>query len=233
MKICVCIPSRGRSKFVERLVKSAYKNCNNKNNVIVKYYLNEDDDQIDYYKDQLKIMQKKHGDGVQYQIGPDQNTVYSWNRLAESVEADFYMLAGDEVQFVTKDWDTKIFAVKEQWPDGIFCVGVYDGRDWRKNNCTTPVVTKEWGQALGYYFNPVFWHWQIDKYTGELAMSIDRFIFLETVCVKMKKIKDITGMRNRKQGVFDRDEYMYDKMMQLYFNTDQNRLIEACDAVKE
>ena len=49
----------------------------------------------------------------------------------------------------------------------------------------------------------------------------------------MKKIKDITGMRNRKQGVFDRDEYMYDKMMQLYFNTDQNRLIEACDAVKE
>jgi len=228
MKICICIPSRGRPEFVERLVKSAYDNCDDWGRVIIKYYVNDDDKLLQSYLKQFKNLKTKYGDSLQYQIGPDQSTVYSWNMIAESVQADFYMLCGDEVAFMTPGWDTKLFATKEIFPDGIFCIGVYDGRNWRKNSCTTPVITKEWREALGYYFNPVFWHWQIDRYTGELAMSIDRFIFLDDVLVQMKKIKDKTGMRNRKQGIFDRDEFVFNKMMEIYFDTDKQRLLGAC-----
>ena len=97
--ICICIPSRGRPGFIPQTVKKILDNANNKSNVIVKYYINDDDPDLKHYETNLKEMQTRYGDSVQYIVGPDQSPVYSWNLIAESTEADFYMLAGDEVQF--------------------------------------------------------------------------------------------------------------------------------------
>lgn len=230
MNICICIPTRGRPEYLERLVESAYTTALDQSNVIVKYYLNEDDKKLKDYIDILTRLQKKYGSNIQYEIGPDCNTVLSWNMLAESTDADFYMLAGDEIQFMTEHWEQKIFNVKTKYPDGIFCISTNDGRENRVTleKCVQPIVTKEWGKALGYYWSPMFWHWQVDFYTGELAKSIGRFIFLKKVLIKMKKIKDETGVRNRKPGIFLRDDYVFKKLMNLYFDVDKNRLLQFC-----
>lgn len=230
MKICICIPSRGRPEFLERLVSTAFSTCGDKNSVIIKYYINDDDPKLSDYNKIFTNLQKKYGNNVQYNIGPDQNTVLSWNMIAESVDADFYMLAGDEVQFITREWEQKIFKVKEKYSDGIVCISTSDGRENRtkEKKCVQPIVTKQWAEALGYHWNPMFWHWQVDNYTGILAMSINRFVFLSDVLIKMKKIKDVTGLRNRKKGVFIRDEYILKKFQDLYFEIDKNRLLAAC-----
>ena len=120
--ICICIPSRGRSKLIRGTVSSILDHAKNKKNVIVKYYLNDDDPDLESYKIYLGKMQRIYGDSVQYIVGPDQSPVYSWNLLAESTEADFYMLAGDEVTFKTKRWDSKIKECKEKYSDGIFVI---------------------------------------------------------------------------------------------------------------
>ena len=43
--ICIAIPTRGRPQYLEKLVTSALDMANNKSNVIIKYYLNDDDNQ--------------------------------------------------------------------------------------------------------------------------------------------------------------------------------------------
>ena len=56
MKICICIPSRGRYNYVNRLLTSAFRNVKNDKNIIVKYYINEDDKQlISNYFDNYQI----------------------------------------------------------------------------------------------------------------------------------------------------------------------------------
>lgn len=227
--ICIAIPTRGRPQYLKKLVTSALDMANNKSNVIIKYYLNDDDNQLKFYKNILANLQSTYGKSVQYEIGPDQNTILSWNEMCENTEADYYMLAGDEVVFETQDWDLKLDLPKMEYPDGIFCMAMYCGRDnrYEKQQCVTPVVTKEWRQALGYFWGPMFWHWNVDQWTGELAKAIDRFVYRRDITVRITKMKDETGMRNRSKGVFKRDEWTYKKCKEVYFLDDVERLKRA------
>lgn len=227
--ICIAIPTRGRPQYLEKLVTSALDMANNKSNVIIKYYLNDDDNQLKFYKNILTNLQSTYGKSVQYEIGPDQNTILSWNEMCENTEADYYMLAGDEVVFETQDWDLKLDLTKIEYPDGIFCMAMFCGRDnrYEKQQCVTPVVTKEWRKALGYFWGPMFWHWNVDQWTGELAKAIDRFVYRRDITVRITKMKDETGMRNRSKGVFKRDEWTYKKCKEVYFQDDVERLKRA------
>ena len=224
--ICICIPSRGRPNFLKQLVSSAFDTAKNKKNICVRYYLNDNDPLLGEYENTLKALVETYGEGVQWKVGPDQNTVLSWNEIAESIEADYYMLAGDEVIFETTDWDILFEDTKKQYPDGIFCMSIFDGRESRyeAKRCTTPVVTKEWREALGYFWGPMFWHWEVDRWTGELAKAVNRFEFRRDITVRIKKMKDKTGMRNRSSGVWKRDEWVYNKCKEIYFDHDVENL---------
>ena len=48
--------------------------------------------------------------------------------------------------------------------------------------------------------------------------------YRKDIFVEIKKLKDKTGKRMRGQGVFDRDEYVYKKHKELYFDLDVKRL---------
>ena len=227
--ICIAIPSRGRPHFVTRLINSAFGKANKIENVVVKYYLNDDDPDLEKYLMFLEPLKKQYKKSVQWIIGPDQNTILSWNEICENTKADYYMLAGDEVIFETQDWDIKLDYTKADYPDGVFCMAMYCGRESRfqKKQATTPVVTKQWRQALGYFWAPMFWHWQVDTWTGELAKTVNRFVYRRDIIVRITKLKDKTGMRNRNKGTFKRDEWTYKKCKEVYFQDDVARLKRA------
>jgi hypothetical protein len=202
--------------------------------VIVKWYINDDDPELETYLKHLKNLQSKWGTSVQYMVGPDQSPVYSWNLIAESTEADFFMLAGDEINIKTKGWDSKIKECKKKYPDGIFVIAVYDDRgEHTHDRCTQPFVTKEWASALGYHWNPFFFHWNVDQYTGELCQKIGRFIYLKDVVVKCTKIKDPTGKRLRQPGLYKRDKWVFDKLMKNNFESDISYLRRAIERAKK
>ena len=158
----------------------------------------------------IKKLKQEYGEGVQWTIGPDQNTVLSWEQICDSCDADYYMLAGDEVTFETQCWDKKFDETKQKYPDGIFCMSMYCGRgESRLNENVTPVVTKQWRQALGYFWAPMSWHWQVDTWTGELAKTVNRFVYRRDIIVRITKLKDKTGMRNRNKGTFNIDGSVY------------------------
>ena len=96
--ISFCIPSRGRPELAKRLVDTA--TATQKHNTEFLFYLNDDDEKLEEYKD---LLDEKH-----YTVGPNQSTCYSWNQLADRARHDIVMLMGDDVRVQTQDWDEKI-----------------------------------------------------------------------------------------------------------------------------
>ena len=91
--ICIAIPSRGRPQFLNQLVTSALSTASKPKDVVIRYYLNDDDPELSTYVNTLKQLEKQHGNSVQWTVGPDQNTVLSWEQICDSFDADYYMLS--------------------------------------------------------------------------------------------------------------------------------------------
>ena len=74
----------------------------------------------------------------------------------------------------------------------------------------------------------MFWHQNVDKWSGDLAKAVDRFEYRSDITVRIKKIKkDSTGLRNRSAGIFNRDEWVYNKCKEIYFPGDVEKLRRA------
>lgn len=215
--ITICCPSRGRPNLAKRMLDTALNTADKPQSVDIKFYLNDDDIELPNYK----LMLDK------YEVGTHRSTVFSWNQLAEQSDSHLYMLAGDDIQFQTQGWDTKFMSQFEKHPDGVFCISFQNGID-NKMTAPHPVVTRQWYEALGYFFPFTFYHWFVDTYTKNLAESVNRYLFLDDVLVKAKKItKDHTAQKIRTQGIPQRDQYTYDMMKKCYFQTDVQKLKEA------
>ena len=64
--------------------------------------------------------------------------------------------------------------------------------------------------------------------SNDLAKAVDRYIFMEDVMIKVKKItKDDTAQRIRTKSVHERDKWVYEKTKQCYFNHDVEKLKKA------
>ena len=216
--IVICCPSRGRPDYAKRMEQSAYATAKWPNQIKVKFYLNEDDPTLKQYR------------VFDADIGIDRSTVMSWNMLAESENSKMYMLCGDDAEFITPGWDKIFLDQYEKYPDGIFMIGTATGKKHGLMHRTSPhpVITKEWRNALGYHFPPQFHHWYLDAYTNDLANAVDRYIFMEDVMIKVKKItEDDTAKRIRTSAVHQRDTWVYNKTKQCYFDYDVSKLRKA------
>ena len=52
--ICIAIPSRGRPQFLNQLVTSALSTASKPKDVVIRYYLNDDDPELSTYVNTLK-----------------------------------------------------------------------------------------------------------------------------------------------------------------------------------
>ena len=167
---------------------------------------------------------------IDAEIGIDRSTVMSWNILAEKERSRMYMLVGDDAEFITTGWDRIFLQQYKKYPDGIFMIGTATGKKHGLEHQTSPhpVITREWREALGYFWPFQFHHWCLDNYTNDLAKAVDRYIFMEDVMIKVKKItKDDTAQRIRTKSVHERDKWVYEKTKQCYFTHDVEKLRKA------
>tara|TARA_B100001564_G_scaffold348650_1_gene350833 strand:+ start:1076 stop:1783 length:708 start_codon:yes stop_codon:yes gene_type:complete len=230
--ISFCCPSRGRPELAKRLVDTATET--QKGNTEFLFYLNDDDEKLEQYKD---LLNEKH-----YTIGPNQSTCYSWNLMAEKANNDIVMLMGDDVRVQTKNWDSIISTEFDKYEDKILMVVPSDGRakgnkNLTKNTTLWPdeplpaahfAVHKEWVRTLGYLAPPFFWHWHVDTYTQKVARKLNRCLYLPTVTFKAKKIiNDNAGKQIRKNfNINYRDNFVWTKVRDRHLQADVNALKE-------
>ena len=228
--ISFCCPSRGRPTLAKRLVDTATRLQKGKTEFL--FYLNDDDEKLEEYKD---LLDEKH-----YTVGPNQSTCYSWNLMADKANNDIVMLMGDDVQVQTQDWDQLIKEQFDKYQDKILMVVPCDGR--RKGNANMGdrvrlwpdkplpaahfAVHKKWIQTLGYLAPPFFWHWHVDTYTQKLARRLNRCLYLPTVVFKAKKImNDNAGKQIRKNmNINYRDNFVWEKVRERHLGADLSAL---------
>ena len=224
-------PSRGRPELAKRLVDTATKTQKGQTEFL--FYLNDDDEKLEEYKD---LLDEKH-----YTIGPNQSTCYSWNLMANKASHDIVMLMGDDVQIQTQDWDQLIVDQFNKYEDRILMVVPSDGRRKGTQNLGKEVklwedkplpaahfaVHKNWINTLGYLAPPYFWHFFVDSYTQKVARKLNRCLYLPTVLFKAKKMFDETGEQVRTNlNIGNRDKFTWSKVKDRHLQTDINQLRE-------
>ena len=230
--ISFCCPSRGRPNLAKRLVDTATETQKGQTEFL--FYLNDDDEKLEEYKD---LLDEKH-----YTIGPNQSTCYSWNLMCDKASHDIVMLMGDDVQVKTKDWDQLIVEQFDKYEDKILMVVPSDGRRKGTKNLGNEVklwedkplpaahfaVHKNWTNTLGYLAPAFFWHWNVDTYTQKVARKLNRCLYLPTVEFKAKKIiNDNAGKQIRHNlNIAKRDEFVWIKVRDRHLQTDVNLLKE-------
>ena len=229
--ISFCCPSRGRPDLAKRLVDTATETQKGQTEFL--FYLNDDDEKLEEYKD---LLDEKH-----YTIGPNQSTCYSWNLMANKASHDIVMLMGDDVQIQTQDWDQLIVDEFNKYEDRILMVVPSDGRRKGTQNLGKEVklwedkplpaahfaVHKNWINTLGYLAPPYFWHFFVDSYTQKVARKLNRCLYLPTVVFKAKKIFDKTGEQVRTNlNIGNRDKFTWSKVKDRHLQTDINQLKE-------
>ena len=179
--ISFCCPSRGRPELAKRLIDTATQT--QKGDTDFLFYLNDDDEKLEQYKD---LLDEKH-----YTVGPNQSTCYSWNLMADKASHDIVMLMGDDVQVQTKGWDQLIADEFLRYEDRILMVVPSDGRykGTKEHGDETMLwpdeplpaahfaVHKNWINTLGYLAPAFFWHWHVDTYTQKVARKLNRCLY--------------------------------------------------------
>lgn len=220
MTIALLVPSRGRPEQLKRMIQSVKDTAS----YGIKLYLglSEEDSKI-YDKTDV-------GDISIFQ--DNMPTVQKWNFLAEKAMKDIvnthFMLASDDMIFATSVWD---IALKEHYfnlQNKIHCYHLQDSRD--KDGTPHPIVTREWIEAMGYAFPPIFLHWHLDSWTVEIAKANNCFTHLEDYLLihdkpSDKGLADETHNRIREFGWRERDKYVNDKC-QHFLTYEKNRLAE-------
>jgi len=241
--ISICCPSRGRPVLAKRMIDTAYKTVSDTKNIEFLIYLNDDDSTLPEYKNSI--------DPQHYTVGPNQSTCYSWNQLAEKAKHDILFLAGDDIQFMTKNWDLNIIKLFEMFPDKICMAAPFDGNGKGNGNALLineePYQLKEnervgsphfavhrnWIAALGYFVPPFFWHWYVDTYTQYVAKKLGRCFYLTKTLIQAKKVLDDTGKQVRTNlNIAHRDNYVWDKIKDRHLEADVKKLQEFIDNYK-
>jgi len=241
--ISICCPSRGRPGLAARMVESINRTVSKPSNVEIMLYLNDDDEKLQEYKQNID---KKY-----YTIGPNQSTCLTWNQLANKASHDILFLAGDDIQFVTKDWDKNIIRAFDQHADKICMVVPFDGNGKGKGKNLLPnnepytltegdvagsphfALHRNWIKALGYFVPPFFWHWYVDTYTQTVARKLGRCMLLTKTMVQAKKIFDDTAILVRQNlNINVRDDYVWSKVKDRHLDADVKKLQEFIDNFK-
>ena len=224
--ISFCCPSRGRPEFAKRLVDTATET--QKYDTEFLFYLNDDDEKLEQYKD---LLDEKH-----YVVGLNQSTCFSWNLMCDKATNDIVMLMGDDVQVQTQDWDKLIADQFSRFTDKILMVVPSDGRKKGTKNLEKETklwgddplpaahfaVHKNWTNTLGYLAPVYFWHWHVDSYTQKVARKLNRCLYLPTVEFKAKKmLNDNAGKQIRKNlNIKQRDDFVWSKVKNRHLESD-------------
>jgi len=153
MKISLLVPSRERLNLKLTLISSIITSAKNINNIDLVFGVDEDDptreivykiaDAIPF----VRIVDIKNNGKF---IGINR----IWNILAANTKEEIFGYVGDDMIFMTPNWDEKIlneFNSKNLPEDKIKLIHCYDGHRERDEICVNAFVHRRYYEILGYF----------------------------------------------------------------------------------
>lgn len=207
-------PSRGRPDLAKRMWESALKTATHPEQLSLHLGVHD----YETYKYQVTFNQAGLSRGVTYYEVKDWSTVYSTNTIAthllSDLNAKLFIVACDDTIFSTAGWDKALIDHYQALESKVHVYALQDSRS--ADGTPHPIVTREYIQAMGYLFTPIFLHWFVDTWLAGIAKANHCFTHLRDYLLVHDKpsdngVGDDTHIRIRERGWLDRDNFTNDK----------------------
>jgi len=169
---------------MQRLWESVIQTAHTIGEIELIFYI-DDDDNIS-----LSQMERMQSSQIRAYVGKQIKIAEMWNYCYKVGTGEIFMVCADDIVFMTKNWDRLVRDEFDKWPDKI--VLVY-GRDGGKNErlATHPFLHKNWIETVGYFTPPYFVFQMCDKWLNEIAMTLNRRIFINDIYTEHRHTADI------------------------------------------
>jgi len=153
MKISLLVPSRERLNLKLTLISSIITSVKDINNVDLVFGIDEDDptrETVLKIANAIPFVRVVNVNNKGKFIGINR----IWNILAANTNEDIFGYIGDDMIFMTPNWDEKIineFTGKNLPKDKIKLVHCYDGHRNRDEICVNAFVHRKYYEVLGYF----------------------------------------------------------------------------------
>ena len=187
MKVVVCIPTRGRSESLKKVVDILIAGCSLPDTEIVVA--------IDADDDSYGNPSFEHGNRVVWSQAEREDTLGAkYNRAVRATQADVYVLWADDMVMPDPGWDAKISLSAAAFPDrcGVVLYGKIEG-------VLQPgiAVTRKFIDAMGFFAAPYFPYWWVDTWIMEVATMAGRYIHTDV------NVSLLGEMKQASRGVRD------------------------------
>lgn len=181
--IDLLIPTRGRPKRVERLLKSIVDTIGNKDNISVYFYC-DDDDSIEA-KNYIKNSNNIFDLNIKYLIGDRIVLSKCWDELWKISYSSIIMHCADDIIFTSKDWDIKVIDhFKNDFNgDELFLLYGPDGIQNEKL-ATHSFTSRKASKILGYFVPPYFACDYNDTWLNEIYQAIGRRVYDPSISIE-------------------------------------------------
>jgi hypothetical protein len=220
MKIALLVPSRERLDKKLELVNSIKDTVSNIDNVSL-YFGTDNDDPT---REQAKELFKNDSFVKFVPIetnGKFLNLGIMWNICAKASTEEIISMIGDDMVFITKNWDLEI--LKEFSPevcpsDNFKMIYCYDGRHGAKVavNC---FIHRVYMDLTGYFCREEFPVDKIDIWLQQIYNSFKRLYYRGDIHIEhkhwsfRKSAKDIVACRMRENNAEDRSNYLWSSLL--------------------
>lgn len=230
MKISLLVPTRGRPGSMQRLWDSAVSTADDKENLEIVFYMDNDDH---YSLKQFEKMDSPQHHGI---VGNRIVLSEMWNECQKIATGEIYQHCGDDLVFRSKGWDTLVRNHISSFEDKIAFVYGRDGIQDEKLG-THGFLHKNWVNAVGYFVPPYFSCDFNDTWLTEVSSLIGRRIYEPNIFTEHmhwavgKQPRDQTYSDTIARGNRDNVQQKYDSMKKNR-EEDAQKLRDFIDSVK-
>lgn len=144
--ISVLLPTRERVPLLHHMLSTLYATASDPDNVEVIARIDADDKPTIDYLQSLERVKCVQGDRLGYALN-----ARMVNECAVEATGDLLLVANDDLEFQTPDWDLKLKAAASWYPDGIFDLGV--DTVLNNENFCFPCTSRRVVEILGCFFD--------------------------------------------------------------------------------
>ena len=175
--ISILVPTKNRIHNIDRLISTSLSKARNPSKIEIIFYVDNDD-----YTSQQHINSLKN-DNI-FWTTSEQKVLFSdmWNYAFLKSRGEYVMLCGDDVTFITQNWDEYIEQAFEQYEDKIVYVVPNDGNAGN-NLGVHGFLNRKWVDIVGFFTPPYFAYWYADTWIDNVARKIGRFHYLSDVMI--------------------------------------------------
>lgn len=181
MKIAILTPTRSRPAGLMRLYESIRKTISGKHRIIFAYYVDDDDDKLEEYK-QLVFTGHPNIKVVPF-YSERRIIARAFNHMAMRLRSNrmYFMNGADDMVFDTPGWDE---ILSKKIVDHPYALYYFDDGIQHEGLATFAVVSQHWIGVLGYFFPEHIRHNYIDTYIFDVACRAGVTVYIPEVRLK-------------------------------------------------